>query len=146
SGPGYWVFVPATLASGGTVVLNSGFVPLGHKDLASRGEGAPKTDITIVGVMRWPEPRGTFIPADDPHNDIWYVRDPQLIAAAKHWGAVAPFYVEQESPQLPGGWPRTGKVVVSLSNYHLEYAFTWFLLALALASVYGSWMIGNWRR
>jgi surfeit locus 1 family protein len=146
SGPGYWVFVPATLEGGGTVVVNSGFVPLDHKDWASRGESGLTTDITIVGVMRWPESRGAFVPPDEPQNNIWYVRDPQLIAAGKHWGAVAPFYVEQESPQPPGGWPHAGKIVVSLSNYHLGYAFTWFLLALALASVYGSWMIGNWRR
>jgi surfeit locus 1 family protein len=142
SGPGYWVFAPAKLADGGVVAVNRGFVPIGYKD----GAGATDDRVTIVGVMRWPEPRGAFTPADDPQHDVWYVRDPQDIAAAKHWGPVAPFYVEQESPQSPGGWPRAGKLVVTLTNYHLDYAFTWFLLALALASVYGSWMIGNWRR
>jgi surfeit locus 1 family protein len=145
SGPGYWVFTPAKLADGGTVAVNRGFVPLGYKDPAG-GAGVLPDKITVVGVMRWPEPRGAFTPADDPSSNVWYVREPQAIAAAKHWGAVAPFYIEQESPQAPGGWPHAGKLKVSLANYHLDYAFTWFLLAMALISVYGSWMIGNWRR
>jgi surfeit locus 1 family protein len=145
AGPGYWVFTPAQLV-GGVVGVNRGFVPLEGKDPASRRDGALKGKVTVVGVMRWPEPRGAFTPADDPQNNVWYVRNPQTIAAGKHWGAVAPFYVEQESPQAPGGWPRAGKLVLPTTNYHLGYAFTWFLLALALASVYGSWMIGNWRR
>jgi surfeit locus 1 family protein len=146
SGPGYWVFVPAELADGGVVAIDRGFVPLAGKDPASRRQGAAKGPVTIVGVMRWPEPRGAFTPADEPKDNVWYVRDPQTIAAGKHWGAVAPFYIEQETPQPAGGWPRAGKLVVPTRNYHLGYAFTWFLLALALASVYGSWMIGNWRR
>src|SRR5262249_24068507 len=32
SGPGYWVFAPAELATGGIVVVNRGFVPEGRQD------------------------------------------------------------------------------------------------------------------
>ena len=45
---------------------------------------------------------------------------------------MAPFYVEQEAPAPPGGLPRPGKIVANLRNEHLQYALTWFGLAVVL--------------
>ncbi|HVV63202.1 MAG TPA: SURF1 family protein [Pseudolabrys sp.] len=142
TGAGYWVFAPARLADGSIVVVDRGFVPLERKGLAKTAPGK----IDIVGVMRWPEERGTFTPNDEPQNNTWYVRDQRAIAAAKHWGDVAPFYVEQEAPQNPGGFPRAGKLAVALPDNHLQYAITWLLLAGGLAGVYLFWLFGRWRR
>ena len=108
-GPGYWVFAPAQLAGGSIVVVNRGFVPLDRKDPATRAEARPHGIVEIVGVMRWPETRGLFTPADDPNNNVWYLRDPKAIAAAKKWATVAPFYIDQESPVPPGGLPLAGQ-------------------------------------
>lgn len=144
SGAGYWVFTPARLADGSIVVVNRGFVPFDHKELASRGK-APEM-VTVAGALRWPEGRGLFTPKDDPPHNVWYVRDPRLIAAAKQWGSVSPFYVEQESPQPAGGWPRAGKLTVSLPDNHLQYAITWFLTAAGLIGVYAAWLVGRRQR
>ena len=65
--------------------------------------------------------------------NVWYARDIKAIAAAKHWSDDAPFYVEQESPVPPGGWPKPGRLVVNLPDNHLQYALTWFGGALVLA-------------
>jgi surfeit locus 1 family protein len=145
-GPGYWVFAPARLAGGSIVVVDRGFVPYDRKDPAARAQGAPLGSIDIVGVMRWPEARGMFTPNDEPQNNVWYLRDPKAIAAAKKWDAPAPFYIEQESPVPPGGLPKAGKLVVSLPDDHLQYALTWFGLALGLAGVYVTWLVGRLRR
>jgi cytochrome oxidase assembly protein ShyY1 len=67
------------------------------------------------------------------------------MAAARHWTNVAPFYVEQESPLPPGGLPKSGKLVVNLPDNHLQYAITWFGLALALAGVYLVWLMRRLR-
>ena len=53
---------------------------------------------------------------------------------------VAPFYIEQESPVPEGGVPKPGKLAVNLPDNHLQYAITWFGLALALAGVYVVWL------
>jgi surfeit locus 1 family protein len=145
-GPGYWVFAPARLAGGSIVLVDRGFAPEDRKDPASRAQGAPRGVIDVVGVMRWPETRGMFTPADDPKSNIWYLRDPKAIAAAKKWDTAAPFYVEQEAPVPPGGWPKPGKLAVNLPDNHLQYAITWFGLALGLAGVYGVWLFGRLRR
>ena len=145
-GPGYFVFAPARLAGGSIVIIDRGFVPLDRKDPASRAEGAPHGSVDIVGIVRWPEARGLFTPADEPQNNVWYLRDIKAMAAAKKWSTAAPFYIEQESPVPPGGWPKPGKLQVNLPDNHLQYAITWFGLALALAGVYLVWIIRRLRR
>ena len=142
-GTGYWVFAPARLAGGGIVVVNRGAVPLDRKEA---GRAAPQGAVDIVGIMRWPENPGLFTPAADPKEKVWYLRDPQAMAQAENWGIVAPFYIDQESPVPAGGLPLPGKVVVNLPNNHLQYAITWFGLALGLAGVYAVWVFGRLRR
>jgi surfeit locus 1 family protein len=139
SGPGYWVLSPLRTQSGATVVVNRGFV-------AGKGAIPPSSgEVEITGALRWPEESGLFTPADEPQNNVWFRRDPAAIASAKDWGAVLPFYVEQESPQLPDA-PKVGPLVVKLRNNHLQYAITWFGLAGALAGVYLVWLRGRLRR
>lgn len=139
-GPGYWVFAPARLAGGSIVLVNRGFVPVDRKDVSTRSEGAPHGSVDIVGIMRWPETRGLFTPADDVKGNVWYLRDPKSIADAKKWATAAPFYIDQEAPVPPGGLPKPGKLEVRLPDNHLQYAITWFGLALALAGVYVVWI------
>jgi surfeit locus 1 family protein len=139
AGPGYWVLTPARLADGSIVVVNRGFVPEGRKDPKTRPDGAVSGPVDIVGAMRWPDGRHWFTPNDDPAHNLWFVRDPAAIAAAKGLDAVAPFYVEQETPAPPGGLPQPGRLVVNLPDNHLQYALTWFGLAAVLAAVFISW-------
>lgn len=146
TGQGYWVFAPARLADGNIVLVNRGFVPSGHKDPATRAMGTPHGSVNIVGFMRWPETRGLFTPADDVKGNVWYVRDPKAMAEAHHWAVAAPFYIDQEAPVPPGGLPLPGKLDVQLPNNHLQYALTWFGLALSLAGVYIVWLAGRLRR
>lgn len=145
SGPGYWVFVPARLADGSLVVVNRGFVPEGRQNAATRPEGQVAGPVDIVGVMRWPEARGIFTPADDPARNLWFLRDHLAIAAAKGWGMVGPFYVEQEGPSPLGGLPRAGRLTVNLPNSHLQYAVTWYGLAAVLVGVFAAFAAGQWR-
>ena len=145
NGYGYWVFTPARLAGGATVMVNRGFVPDARRGPASRAQGQMTGPVEIVGALRWPEPGHWFSPHDDPAHNLWFVRDPAAIAAAKGLGPVAPFYVEQETPMPPGGLPQPGKLVVNLRNAHLQYAITWYGLALALVVVFAAYAFNSHR-
>jgi len=129
---------PAQLSDGARVVVNRGFVPEANKDPATRAAGLVTGPVEIVGVLRWPEHAGAFTPAGDTGRNLWFARDQLAIAAAKGWGNVAPFYVEQEAPLPPGGLPQPGKITVNLPNNHLQYALTWFALAVVLAAVFAA--------
>jgi surfeit locus 1 family protein len=138
-GLGYWVFTPARLADGSVVMVNRGFVPEGRQNPKVRTEGDVAGPVAIMGVMRWPGSRHWFTPNDDPSHNLWFTNDPIAIAAAKGLGAVAPFYVEQETPVPPGGLPHPGKLVVVLPDNHLQYAITWYGLAIVLVVVFVAW-------
>jgi len=154
SDPGYWVFTPARLADGSIVMVNRGFVPDGRQEPASRPQGQIAGPVEITGSMRWPEAHHWFTPADEPAKNLWFAADPQAIAAAKGLnkglneglGAVAPFYVEQESPVPPGGLPQPGKLKVTLPDNHLQYALTWYGLALVLVIWFAVWAYGQTRQ
>jgi surfeit locus 1 family protein len=132
TGPGYFVFSPARLLGGSIVIVDRGFVPEGKQDPKTRTDGQPTGVVEIAGVMRWPEQRGEFTPKDEPDKNLWFARDPASMAAAKKWGNVAPFYIDQEAPPVRGGLPKVGPLKPTLTNNHLQYAVTWYGLAIVI--------------
>ena len=136
--PGYHVLTPLRLKSGGYVIVNRGFVPLARKDQSSRLAGLTQGETEVTGLMRQPEARNFFTPADDPASGHYFTRDPILIA--KHFGLApaAPFTIDADATSGPRGWPNGGATVRDLPNNHLSYALTWFGLALTLIGVFAA--------
>ena len=89
----------------------------------------------ISGAGYW-----VFTPQDEPQNNVWYARDQKAISATKSWDAPGPFYIELEAPAPASGLPKPGRLVAALPDNHLQYALTWFGLALALGGVYVTWL------
>jgi surfeit locus 1 family protein len=137
--PGYFAFAPARLPDGATVVVNRGHVDNSNPDASLKPIAVPADAVDVVGVMRWPEPPGSFVSAHSDRQDLWFVRDHRAMAQRNGWGEVAPFYVEMEGPAPPGEVPRPGRVTVKLRNDHLGYALTWFGLAAVLVVAFGFW-------
>ena len=135
--PGYAVISPFEIEGGGgaVVLVDRGFVPAGLKDASAR-DALPEGEVSFTGVLRRPQERSAFAGADDPVKNVWMVRDPAVMGAALGVGRVAPFFVEAEANAFPGKWPQAGGTRIDLPNNHLDYALTWFGLALVLAVVY----------
>jgi len=129
---GYFVFTPARVLGVGTVVVNRGFVGAMTYPPA---RGVQE----IVGVLRWPEQPFWLVAAHDTEGAIWTVRDHRAMAGLRGWGAVAPFYVEMEAPEPPGGLPHPAALKVQLRNDHLQYAITWYALAAVLVVMFAVW-------
>jgi surfeit locus 1 family protein len=136
--PGYLVLTPLRLASGAYVIVNRGFVPEALKDKAARREGELQGTLKVTGLMRPPEPRNAFTPADDPASGRYFTRDPALIAAALKLPDVAPFSIDADDIPMPGGWPKGGTTEIAIPNNHLSYALTWFGLAIGLFAVFAA--------
>lgn len=135
-GPGYLIFTPLALSSGGTVLVNRGFVPMDRKAPATRAEGQTGGIVTVTGLVRLPEPRGSFSGADDPVKNVFYVRDPATLATALGLGGVAPVMVDLNRPTPPGGLPLPGVTQINIPNNHLNYAMTWWGLGLVLLVIF----------
>lgn len=138
SGQGYFVLTPLVLADGSSVIVNRGFVPTDRRDPSSRREGLAEGPVTVTGLVRFPEARGTFAAVDDTARRIFYTRDLAAIARAQglEATATAPFSVDADATPVAGGWPVGGETRLSFTNRHLEYAVTWYGLALTLVGVF----------
>lgn len=144
SGPGTWAFLPARLPDGRAIVINAGFVQNTMQDRAQQDQavgrlitGAP---VTMTGYLRFPETPGLFSAHEDRAKRLWFVRDHRAMALAMAWGEVAPFYVDLEAPVPPSGVPKPGPLQVHLRDNHMQYAITWFGLALVVLVAFGFWV------
>jgi surfeit locus 1 family protein len=135
---GFYVFTPLRLKDGARVLVNRGFVPAELAEPAARPQSRPGGEAAVTGLVRAPEPRSLFTPADAPAERRFFVRDPAAIAAAENLDRTAPFYVEADAAPNPGGWPRGGQTRLDIPNNHLQYALTWFGLALTLVCVFAA--------
>jgi surfeit locus 1 family protein len=137
--PGYLVLTPLRLSSGGYVIVNRGYVPAELKEVGARVAGDIEGETHVAGLMRQPEPRNLFTPADDPASGHYFTRDPGLIAAHFGLAQAAPFSIDADDAPIPGGWPKGGATELAFQNNHLSYALTWFGLALALLGVFAAY-------
>lgn len=138
---GYHVVTPFDLADGGTVLVDRGWVPPERKLPAQRPEGQVDGEVTIEGVVRVPRAEKSWLqPDNEPHNNMWFWVDLPAMAEHARLGAVgtdlAPVYVEAGPAENPGGFPIGGQTRVNLPNDHLQYAITWYALAVILAVIY----------
>jgi surfeit locus 1 family protein len=120
-GVGYRVIAPMTLADGRRILLDRGFIPIDEKD-APRATGP----ITVTGTLAWPRETDTFTADPDRQKNIWFARDVDLMAGALDTDPVMLVVATSDGE----GGPMPLPVSVNIPNDHLQYAITWFLLAV----------------
>ncbi len=142
-GSGFQVFTPLELQPGHVVWINRGYVPGKLRAPATRIQGQLEGVVTVTGLVREVGERNAFTPANDVAGNVWYWRDLPALQASAFTPEVkfAPVMVDADAvPANPGGWPEGGNSLVALPNRHLEYAVTWYGLALTLIAVYLSFV------
>ena len=144
-GPGYDVYEPLEYAPHKVVWVNRGYIPQALRDEPSKWQSSGS--VTISGHVRLPAHPGSFTPPNDPAKNIWYWRDVEGMQRSAFGISegpqieAAPFFVvaEAEDGQEPADqWPRPGVSKLEIFNKHLEYALTWYGLALTLFGVYAT--------
>jgi surfeit locus 1 family protein len=139
--PGYQIVTPLILADGAAVLVNRGFVPLAAENPATRPAGQVEGVVRIEGAVRLSATPSWFAPANQPAKNVWFYPDLAPMAAAAGLApggaGVRPVFIEAGPAPNPGGLPVGGQTRIDLPNDHLQYAITWYSLALALAVIYG---------
>ncbi len=139
---GYHVITPAIPKGyNQAILINRGWVPDKKKDPATRPGTEPEGINLISGVFRLGEKKAWFMPDNTAKNQVWlwldlpgmvdYLNTQQLPVK------VLPILIqqtgeEQNSTQLPVPLP----VHFTFRNDHLEYAITWFSLAIVTIVMY----------
>jgi surfeit locus 1 family protein len=137
-GQGYQVLTPLLEAGGRVVFVNRGFIPGELKDPAKRAAGEITGRVQVQGLLRQPPAQRPvwFLPDNRPDLNYWFWVDIPAMSAADKLDRFAPFYIDADAAPNPGGWPRGGVTRLTLPNNHLQYAITWFSLAVGLIVIY----------
>jgi surfeit locus 1 family protein len=135
---GFQVLTPLREADGRVVFVNRGFIPGRLRERSKRLAGEPTGTARIEGLLRLPRdrPPNWFVPDNRPDLNYWFWIDLPAMAKADKLDRVAPFYIDADAAPNPGGWPKGGVTRLALPNNHLQYAITWFSLAVAMAVIY----------
>ncbi|MBO9444364.1 SURF1 family protein [Ruegeria sp. R14_0] len=117
-----------------TILVDRGFIPTTAKD-AERRNGP----MTIIGNLHWPDEIDSYTPEPDIDDNIWFARDVPNLAAAL---GAEPVLLIARSETDPGITPLPVDTA-GIPNDHLQYAITWFGLALVWAAMTGYFLWRN---
>ena len=122
---GFYMIVPFLRLSGGTVLVNRGWVSKALLPKVTRPQGI----VELHGIITLPH-KNSFTPSNVPQKNEWYWPDIQAMARTAHLQNVAPvIFTLDKTPA--GVYPVGGRARTRFPNHHLQYSIFWFLMALA---------------
>lgn len=122
-GAGYRLISVLETGDGRRVLLDRGVLPVAE-DLPLPPEGM----VAVSGNLHWPEERDGFTPENDVAGNIWFARDVGVMAA--HLGTEPVLVIARALDPAETGVTPLPVTSEGIPNDHLNYAVTWFLLAL----------------
>jgi surfeit locus 1 family protein len=117
-----------------TILVDRGFVPTTSKQ-TERLTGP----MEVTGNLHWPDEIDSYTPEADIDSNIWFARDVPNLAAAL---GAEPILLIARSQTDPGVTPLPVDTA-GIPNDHLQYAITWFGLALVWAAMTGYFLWRN---
>lgn len=132
---GYYLISPFKSENGEVFLVSRGWLAQSNK--ASLHNFASPEHETITAMTLPGEKKAMFVPENDQQNNIWFTIDTQM--AHRLFGVTSQnFYLMQiDSDFLPAGVkPLSTTHLNKLRNDHLEYAITWYSLAVFLCLIY----------
>jgi surfeit locus 1 family protein len=127
---GSHVVVPLLRDGADPVLVDLGWAPDKPRDPLVFPQGA------VEGYLRPAEHAGTFSAKDDPAKLLFYTLDPAPIGLALGLPRVAPFTLVAMGPTILGRFPDPVQTLPRPPDNHLQYAFTWFGLAVTLLIIF----------
>ena len=86
-------------------------------------------------MIRLPGKKGKFQPDNDFENNFWFFVEPLKMSEFTKLKLRSTFYLEAPDDG-PNGYPLGNQTRIYIRNNHLQYAITWFLIAVGLVGVY----------
>lgn len=142
--PGYRLMRVFDTNSGRTLFVVRGFIP----EAVDAKTALPPGGVTdLTGLVRPVGEANWLTPVADETAGIWYWRDLEGMAAklGLHDSFQSDFTLDLIKPDTTTHWPKPVGVPPPPINNHLDYALTWFGLALVLLVIYLVWHAKNGR-
>ncbi len=129
---GFQLITPLEQPDGRIILVNRGWVPQDYREPETRPESLIEGPVRVSGVLRLPKQKHWAQPENDALRNQWFYVDVHHMAEDTGAELASPYYLELDDTPVPGGLPIGGQAKVDLPNNHLEYAITWYSLALTL--------------
>lgn len=129
---GFQLITPLEQPDGRIILVNRGWVPQDYRAPETRPESLIEGQVRVSGVLRLPKEKHWAQPENDTLRNQWFYVDVNHMAEDTGAELASPYYLELDDTPVPGGLPIGGQAKVDLPNNHLEYAITWYSLALTL--------------
>jgi surfeit locus 1 family protein len=141
--PGIHVMTPLVrtdaTGAGQTILVNRGWIPFDRKARDTRPEGLLKGEVTVQGILRFPREvtglQRVFLPENEPQRNMWYNAEMSQIESTID-APLPNYYLVDGRTETPGLYPVGKQWRLDIRNDHLQYALTWFFMALTLAVIY----------
>lgn len=133
---GYHIVTPLKTQSGVTVIVDRGWVPFKGDVVIDRA----LTPQTITGYIQTHIFQNVFTPNNNWNQRELYVLDPLEIAYQYQLTNVVPFILKIENDLIINTYPIPMGLNFTLYNQHLQYAITWYMLAVILMAFYGAFI------
>ncbi|WP_417811889.1 SURF1 family protein [Thalassospira alkalitolerans] len=133
---GFHLITPLEQADGSVILINRGWVPQDYRDPATRPESVIEDVVRVTGVLRLPQVKHWVQPENEPLKNQWFFVDVDAMAEDSGTELATRYYLELDETPVPGGLPIGGQAKVDLPNSHLQYAITWYSLALSLIVIF----------
>lgn len=124
AGPGYRVIAAFEVTGSPRKIL----VDLGFVTEADRLFARPTEQLTVTGALNWPEETDSYTPEPELLQSIWFARDVDRMANVLGTEPVL-VVASKNDPAIPAITPLPVDIA-SIPNDHLNYAITWFSLAV----------------
>lgn len=132
--PGYNILTPFERSEGGYILVDRGWTLVASKSPVNRPDSLSPAQVTIEGIMMPEEKPGYFTPRNQLEKNLWFWLDTE--ALREFTGYDLPrSYVRQVS-ENPFKSIIAGKAEINVRNDHLQYAITWYILAIASLVIY----------
>ncbi|MEL7127815.1 MAG: SURF1 family protein, partial [Pseudomonadota bacterium] len=116
------------------VIVDTGWQPDG-----SEVPFAPAASLTLIGNLDAPQEADGFTPGPDRAANLWFARDVPAMAETLDTQPI--LVVLRDAPEMNLGvtpWPVD---TAGIPNDHLQYAITWFSLALIWGAMTGLFLL-----
>ena len=132
---GFHIIVPLEVNKQKLILFDTGWIPLNKREKNKRLENIENLKKEFTAVIRLPGRKGYFQPDNDSIKNFWFFVEPELMEQTITKNLEKNFYLEALD-NGPNGLPLGNQTRIYLRNNHLQYAITWFLIALSLIGVF----------
>lgn len=134
--PGYDLYTPLMTNGGRSVIVNRGWVPEQIKDQELRSQSLTSGEVEIKALLRKPTTKLWYGPENDPDHNMWFYRDIKAMSQFMKLDDAFPMFLYAEKINSDNRYPVAGRTEFNIVNNHLDYALTWFGLAIVLVGIY----------